>query len=174
MKHHPTTTFILAASLLSLLPFLPARAEDPVVPADEFVKAFSVSDEEMNRLISIEAPPTVAIKVHFDTDSAEIKGSHNLSQLEQLGKALASAALSKRVFSVEGHTDKRGEAAYNLKLSQRRSQAVADYLVEKHGVDPKQLQVNGQGEYFLLDEGDNDEAHAKNRRVEIVLNGNKE
>lgn len=146
-------------------------ADDAIVSSAEFIRTFGVPEKEMNRLISIEEPPTVAITIHFDTDSAEIKGSHNITQLEQLGLALQSPDLAGRIFSIEGHTDKRGESAYNLKLSQRRSIAVVDYLADNFGIAREQLESNGQGEYFLLDDGDSAEAHAKNRRVEIVLNG---
>jgi len=163
---------LLAAALLGVSPA--AMSDDELVKADAFLKIFDIPDQELDRLISIEAPPKVAIRIHFATDSAVIEGQRNLSQLDELGKALSSPAMRSRVFSIEGHTDKRGEAAYNLRLSQQRSQAVATYLVEKHGVDGNQLQPNGQGEYFLIDDGDSDEAHAKNRRVEILLNGRTE
>jgi len=152
----------------------PSIADDDIVTSDGFLKVFDVPDDELNRLISIEAPPKVAIKIHFATGSAEIEGERNLSQLDELGKALSSPPMSSRVFSIEGHTDNRGETAYNLKLSQQRSQAVSDYLIQKHHVDKKQLQANGQGEFFLLDPGNSEEAHAKNRRVEILLNGRTE
>jgi len=165
---HPTFSII---AFTVMLPLTEMIAEDSVIPAEDFVKVFSVPEEEVNRLITIQGPPKVAINVSFESASSEIMGTQNVTQLDQLGKALASTELSGRVFSIEGHTDNRGDAEYNLKLSQRRSQAVADYLVSKHGVKPEQIQVNGQGEYFLLDNSDTDEAHAKNRRVEIVLNG---
>jgi outer membrane protein OmpA-like peptidoglycan-associated protein len=161
---------IFVALTTSIFGLISLTAQD-VVTAEKFLKVFGVPEQEMNRLISIEAPPTVAITIHFDTDSTEIKGSHNTEQLKQLGLALQSPELAKRVFSVEGHTDKRGEASYNLALSQRRSKAVVDYLIAQFRVEEHQLEANGQGEYFLLDEGDSDEAHAKNRRVAIVLNG---
>ena len=163
---------LLAAALLGSSQS--AFSEDEVVTSDAFLKVFDVADDELDRLISIEAPPKVAIRIHFATDSVKLEGAHNISQLDELGKALSSPAMRGRVFSIEGHTDKRGETAYNLKLSQQRSQAVTEYLVKNHAVDKKQLQANGQGEFFLLDEGDTDEAHAKNRRVEILLNGKTE
>lgn len=103
----------------------------------------------MDRLIAVEKPPTVSIAINFETDSAEIKGTHNTSQLDQLGKALQSEKLKKRIFSIEGHTDSRGDTSYNLKLSQRRSQSVVDYLVTKFGVGKENLNANGQGEFFL-------------------------
>jgi len=154
----------------SIFGFIFATAED-VVTAEKFLKVFGVEDKEMDRLIAVEAAPTVAITIHFDTDSSEIKGGHNIEQLTQLGMALQSDQLKKRVFSIEGHTDKRGSTAHNMKLSQARSQAVVEYLKKEFGVGDENLDANGQGEFFLLDDGDSDAAHTKNRRVEIVLNG---
>lgn len=164
------STLIICLLILSVVPDS-IRADDAVVSSAEFIKVFGVPEKEMNRLISIEDPPTVAITIHFETDSSEIKGRHNIEQLKQLGIALQSQQLARRIFSVEGHTDKRGTSAYNLKLSQRRSKAVVDYLKAQFEAGEEQLDANGQGEFFLLDEGDSAKAHAKNRRVEIVLNG---
>lgn len=49
-------------------------------------------------------------------------------------------------FVVEGHTDASGSAVYNYDLSQRRAEAVRDYLVEKHGIDRECLTIRGLGE----------------------------
>jgi len=165
---------ILSLAILSTMSRPLLAAEDEIVTEAEFVKTFSVADEELDRLISIEAAPKVAIRIHFETDSAEIKGEHNLMQLDELGKSLLSPRLQGRVFSIEGHSDKRGDSSHNMKLSQQRSQAVVDYLATKYGIETKQLQANGQGKFFLIDPGDSDEAHRINRRVEIILNGRTE
>ena len=69
---------------------------------------------------------------------------------------------------VEGHTDVQGDAAANLRLSQRRAQAVVDALV-RQGVSAKRLQAQGHGEAKLLDPGDTPEAHERNRRIEFHL-----
>lgn len=146
-------------------------ADDQVIQAETFLKTFSVPKKDLNRLIRVEGPRKVTLVIHFKTNSSEIEGEHSISQLEQLGLALKNPTLAKRAFSVEGHSDVRGDAGYNMKLSQERSASVVQHLVEKFGVDSRQLTPNGQGEFFPVDPGDTDEAHAKNRRVEIVLDG---
>jgi len=70
--------------------------------------------------------------------------------------------------SVNGHTDDVGTQAYNQKLSERRAQAVRDYLVEA-GLPPEILSVEGHGKMLPLVEATSEEARAKNRRVELGI-----
>ena len=69
---------------------------------------------------------------------------------------------------VDGHTDAQGDAAANMRLSQRRAQAVVDALA-KRGVATNRLQAQGFGEERLLDAGSTPEAHERNRRIEFHL-----
>ncbi len=71
---------------------------------------------------------------------------------------------------VEGHTDDRGSAAFNKKLSQGRAAAVANWLA-KHGVDKKKLANVGWGFEKPLASNDTDEGRAENRRVEFHIEG---
>jgi len=70
--------------------------------------------------------------------------------------------------SVNGHTDDVGTAEYNQKLSERRAQAVRDYLV-KAGLSAEILSVEGHGKSRPLVAGNSDAARAKNRRVELGI-----
>jgi outer membrane protein OmpA-like peptidoglycan-associated protein len=70
--------------------------------------------------------------------------------------------------SVNGHTDDVGSSAYNQKLSERRAQAVRDYLV-KAGLPADILSVEGHGKALPLVPGTSEAARAKNRRVELGL-----
>ncbi len=70
--------------------------------------------------------------------------------------------------SVNGHTDDVGTDAYNQKLSERRAQAVRDYLV-KAGLSAEILSVEGHGKSRPLVTGNTDAARAKNRRVELGI-----
>jgi outer membrane protein OmpA-like peptidoglycan-associated protein len=77
---------------------------------------------------------------------------------------------------VNGHTDSRGDTAYNQDLSERRARAVVDHLVEA-GVEPGRLSAQGFGETQPVapnqrdDGSDNPEGRAQNRRVEVVIEG---
>ncbi len=69
---------------------------------------------------------------------------------------------------IYGHTDSTGSTMYNQKLSERRAQAVINYLVGK-GVDPKRLTAKGFGESQPADLNTTKEGRQKNRRVEMNL-----
>ncbi|MBL8920552.1 MAG: OmpA family protein [Myxococcaceae bacterium] len=69
---------------------------------------------------------------------------------------------------VEGHTDSKGSAAENLKLSSGRSQAVVDHLISK-GIESKRLVAKGYGSELPLDDNSTPEGRELNRRVEFVI-----
>jgi len=73
-----------------------------------------------------------------------------------------------RLLEIQGHTDERGDDAYNLDLSDRRAAAVVTYLVD-HGIDSARLQSHGYGETRPVDKGHDEHAWAKNRRVEFII-----
>jgi OOP family OmpA-OmpF porin len=84
--------------------------------------------------------------------------------LDQVGTALA--AQPELNVEVEGHTDGVGGAAYNMKLSQRRAEAVKTYLAGK-GVDAGHMIAQGYGKNRPIASNDTDEGRAQNRRVEF-------
>ena len=92
--------------------------------------------------------------VFHDSTSAE----------RQIGLALA--AQPELNVEIEGHTDGIGSVAYNMKLSQRRADAVKAYLVGK-SVDGGHLVAQGYGKSHPIASNDTDEGRAQNRRVEF-------
>jgi len=75
---------------------------------------------------------------------------------------------SIQLIEIQGHTDERGDDAYNLDLSDRRAKSVMKYLVDK-GVEEKRLTAQGYGETQPLDPRKNEAAWAKNRRVAFLI-----
>jgi outer membrane protein OmpA-like peptidoglycan-associated protein len=71
-------------------------------------------------------------------------------------------------WEVGGYTDGVGSVNYNLGLSQRRAQAVVDYLITK-GVNSNNLKVVGYGKSNPIATNDTPEGRAMNRRVEIKV-----
>jgi outer membrane protein OmpA-like peptidoglycan-associated protein len=106
-------------------------------------------------------------RVYFRTDRAIIQ-RRSLALLDNVATVLA-AHPSVRV-RIEGHTDDRGDAAYNKQLSQRRAEKVMSYLVGK-GVDASRLQAIGYGEEQPLQDNDTEEGRAANRRVDFDIVG---
>jgi outer membrane protein OmpA-like peptidoglycan-associated protein len=101
----------------------------------------------------------------FDFDKAELRPEDR-----ELLSRVAGILLSSQDYtvSVNGHTDDVGSEAYNQKLSERRAQAVRDYLVSA-GLSPEILSVTGHGKSLPLVRSSSDEARAKNRRVELGI-----
>ena len=101
----------------------------------------------------------------FDFDRAELR----LASREVLSR-IAGILYTTDDFAitVSGHTDARGTELYNKRLSERRAQAVADYLIEA-GLTRDLFSVEGLGKSQLIDPGTTEEAHARNRRVELGI-----
>jgi len=68
---------------------------------------------------------------------------------------------------VEGHCDSRGSIEYNLTLGERRANAVKSYLASL-GIPDSRLSVLSYGEEKPMNAGDNESAHAANRRANFV------
>jgi outer membrane protein OmpA-like peptidoglycan-associated protein len=114
---------------------------------------------------------SIGIDIKFPTGSAELTPEAR-AQLEGAGKALASrnGKMGPGEIVIEGHTDARGSADLNKKLSERRAESVAKHLVSAHGVDAKALRPIGRGKEELKDTVRPDAEI--NRRVELVRKAN--
>jgi outer membrane protein OmpA-like peptidoglycan-associated protein len=101
----------------------------------------------------------------FEFDKADLRPEDR-----ELLSRIAGIILTSHDYtiSVNGHTDDVGSAAYNQKLSERRAEAVRDYLV-KSGLSAEIITVTGHGKALPLVAGTSEAARAKNRRVELGL-----
>ncbi len=70
---------------------------------------------------------------------------------------------------IEGHTDAKGNAAYNQKLSERRAEAVKRWLAEREGIAADRLGTLGAGASRPVADNSTDAGRQKNRRVEVVI-----
>ncbi len=70
--------------------------------------------------------------------------------------------------SLVGYTDNIGGEAYNLRLSERRAEAVKEYLV-KHGVDGSKIQTSGRGKADPVADNSTEKGRFQNRRVEVLI-----
>jgi outer membrane protein OmpA-like peptidoglycan-associated protein len=71
---------------------------------------------------------------------------------------------------VEGHTDSTGSDEYNQQLSEKRAQAVRDYLIQQ-GISEAAIEARGFGKSEPIASNDTPEGRQQNRRVELVLSG---
>jgi len=106
------------------------------------------------------------VTLFFDYDSYEIT-DRAARQLRHLGYALSSPETLPYRYLIAGHTDGKGSAEYNQKLSLKRAMAVRDHLVKVYHIDPYRLIVTGWG-FSQLKVPSNPYASV-NRRVEVVL-----
>jgi len=68
---------------------------------------------------------------------------------------------------IEGHADEDGSENYNMSLSMRRAQSVANFLIS-NGISPNRIDIQAFGESMPVVPGDDEDARAKNRRVVIL------
>lgn len=110
--------------------------------------------------------PKIAALIHFDLNSARIR-SDAYPLLNEYVVALQSATLAGAVLLIAGHTDAIGSEDYNLKLSEKRAQAVRGYLIER-GVTPGRLIAKGYGEMYPVASNDTEAGRDLNRRSEFI------
>jgi OmpA-OmpF porin, OOP family len=113
-------------------------------------------------------PKTVKLAINFENDSAQIKEDSS-AKLDKYADFLTT--YTNYSAKIVGHTDSRGSAKYNQKLSERRAAAVVEAL-KARGVDAKQLSSVGMGEEKPVADNSTKEGRAQNRRIEAELTRN--
>ena len=103
--------------------------------------------------------------IRFDFDKANIKPEYR-DVLNRIAGILMT--LKGYTIAVYGYTDDIGTQTYNLQLSQRRAEAVRDFLVQA-GITPAIMSTKGFGKSDPRVPGDSEQARAANRRVEIGI-----
>ena len=107
---------------------------------------------------------TITEKIYFDFNKSTIK-SESFSILDDVASVLKENPQVKKV-RIEGHTDAVGSDSYNQALSEKRAQAVKDYLTQK-GVSESRLDSVGYGEARPVADNNSETGRAKNRRTEF-------
>ena len=109
----------------------------------------------------------ISMTVNFAIGSATLSPQAAAS-LASLGRARSSADLAPYRFRIEGHTDTVGDAGTNMLLSQRRAEAVRDFLTKNFRVAPARLVAVGMGEGQLLVPTADGTSEPANRRVQVL------
>jgi outer membrane protein OmpA-like peptidoglycan-associated protein len=126
----------------------------------------SITIEERNQVAEIaKDKPAIDLEVNFDYNSAVV-GPQAIDTLTKLGAGLRDPRLSGATVLLAGHTDASGGDSYNKDLSDRRAEAVKQFLVTKFSVPPDRLIAVGYGKERLKNPAD--PLGAENRRVQVV------
>lgn len=102
----------------------------------------------------------------FDKTNIQAPAKESLDNLVQILNKYPDTNIE-----IHGHTDSQGSDEYNKKLSEKRANAVADYL-KKNKIDGKRLTTKAFGESMPLYTNDTEDGRAKNRRVEFAITAN--
>ena len=116
-------------------------------------------------LPELENQAQFTVEINFDFNSAAIR-PESYRAVGSMADALHNPILLGYKFLVIGHTDAVGGREYNLKLSQRRAEAIREALINPFGVDPARLDAVGLGEEQLRDPTHPDSP--RNRRVQLI------
>ena len=162
---------------LKRLKFLKDVVNGKVIKAETMVALLNSSTRAVGDVVSLSFGEGL---IPFDFDRSKIRPDAR-PQLDEIGKALKTMTSTRQQdvavlereraaihFEIAGHTDPRGSDAYNLRLSERRAQAVVDYLVRHFGIPKDKLIPRGYGERRPLCAGASEACYALNRRVEII------
>jgi len=148
------------------------NTEEPEFPEEEVKPVKEVLKEEAENAMKEEkehfkiALEKLMKQNLFDFDSDVIK-EENFANLDAIADFLKEYDNIK--VTVEGHTDNVGSEEYNKGLSERRAEAVGDYLINK-GIDGSRITTEGFGFAKPVASNDTEEGQAQNRRTEMIFN----
>lgn len=133
----------------------------PITPTPQPTPSKPVSETERQL---VEGGRIRLENVYFETGSANLLPESETT-LNEVGGVLEKFVDLK--LEVQGHTDTRGSAAYNMKLSQGRAGSVRNYLISHFKLNGDNVVAKGYGETQPETRERNDEERLRNRRVEI-------
>jgi OOP family OmpA-OmpF porin len=110
-------------------------------------------------------PIITTLRLNFDFNKADVKKIY-YPQLKEIADILKNNSNLK--IEIAGYTDNVGSDEYNIKLSQKRAQAVKKVLVKVYGIKSDRIKAKGYGKKYPLVPNTTDTNRALNRRVEIV------
>ncbi|SDY73571.1 Outer membrane protein OmpA [Nitrosomonas sp. Nm58] len=199
-QFRPFTELLICTSLLAWACLTTALAQETQIPLESQKKQIELDRQQLEldkkqlelqrkqlqieeaarkELQLKETEKTVTMKLEgdvvFDFGKAEIKSKAEQT-LDKVGTVISQFPEGKVL--IEGYTDSKGSQRVNLELSNRRAQAVKDWLVRKKGIAESIITTSGFGETKPVapntnpDGSDNPQGRQQNRRVEITVEKN--
>ena len=134
---------------------MPIIAPEPTVVSDPLA---SMDMDEINR-----QAPLAPVFFGYDSDAVDEVGQKVLAANAEILRKYSTWALT-----IEGHSDERGTAEYNLALGERRALSAKSYLLSL-GISADRIRTVSYGKEFPFDPGHDEAAYAKNRRGHFVV-----
>jgi outer membrane protein OmpA-like peptidoglycan-associated protein len=128
------------------------------------VEASEIEEKFSDALASLPERPA-GFSIYFDSDSSQIKRDSRRILDEVLAEIKRR---DSRDISLNGHTDRQGDAQLNMPLSLKRADRVKNFLLEK-GISEDYITVEFYGESKPVIPTVDDVSEPKNRRVEVVV-----
>jgi outer membrane protein OmpA-like peptidoglycan-associated protein len=126
----------------------------------------SLRDTFNVRITALENGVQFATPVNFAFDDATVR-EEDKALLDRFAMVVQKYYPGSKI-TVEGFADPAGTQRYNLRLSQRRAEAVVKALATQHGIPAARLTARGLGPLAPVTSNATEEGRAKNRRVELV------
>lgn len=138
------------------------------LPAATPVSAVALTTVLKPSRTTVPSGGAVNIQINF-VSASTVVDEETRPNVAKLVEALHDPAFAKDSFVFVGHADARGDEQMNMALSWARAEAIYKEVLQ---IDPSlkgRVEVNGRGEYDLLDRGYDDNAHRANRRLQVLL-----
>lgn len=134
-----------------------------------YAQTSNVNTNQNAKVLSSSTKITLTADAYFDTDKFELKPAGKKA-IAELAKEFNQQKAQIHKITILGHTDNRGSAKYNQRLSERRAQAVANFLIE-NGVPSRIISTRGYGFNSPIASNDTPQGMALNRRADIIVDG---
>ena len=136
-----------------------------VQPSDDSTQPASFIGGQQQASSTDTSQGRVDMYIQFEYDKSNLTEKSKI-QLQELAKAMKDERLLHDSFLIAGHTDAVGTDTYNQILSEKRANAVIEYLISDKHIEKNRLIARGFGEAMLKNE--TNPQSSENRRVEVV------
>jgi len=131
-----------------------------------YEKALKIEADDKSAAERLRLSRILTTSILFRFDSCQLTDKAT-NKLKLIAEALSSPEFEDCIFEIQGHTDSTGPEDYNLRLSQRRTEGIRKYLVEKGGLTADRLTARGYGEDRPVTSNATKQGRRQNRRVEV-------
>jgi outer membrane protein OmpA-like peptidoglycan-associated protein len=153
-------------------------ASEPGPDGDGSSQAIGVAGKDVGSILdalndSPSGPKALSLpgNTTFGYNDAQLgaEGRDAMEKVAEVFQKFLGEDLLSSTFTITGHTDSFGTAAYNDQLSLKRAEAVRAWLVANLNIDPQKVLTSGEGSRHMIVPSGTVEEQAQNRRVEIVI-----